>query len=187
MSWIAEYDTQGREFPTCVHVTKTTGTMTHGVTYVPIEDGKAVRAENAKLRELVGALEDCRHTYCGDCVRWDHLQNECSLYVVMRELGVEVDALQAENAKLRNEVDNLLDFEHLTSVAVAYAGCDECGEYKQAMFCLFAENAKMRKLLADAWGYINHPADATWTHKKRKEVRYSIGDRMRDLGVEVDG
>jgi hypothetical protein len=56
MSWIAEYDTQGREFPTCVHVTKTTGTMTHGVTYVPIEDGKAVRAENAKLRELVADL-----------------------------------------------------------------------------------------------------------------------------------
>lgn len=53
MSWIAEYDTQGREFPTCVHVTKTTGTMTHGVTYVPIEDGKAVRAENDRLRELV--------------------------------------------------------------------------------------------------------------------------------------
>ena len=53
MSWIAEYDTQGREFPTCVHVTKTTGTMTHGATYVPIEDGKAVRAENAELRELV--------------------------------------------------------------------------------------------------------------------------------------
>lgn len=46
--------------------------------------------------------------------------------------------------------------------------------------------AKMRKLLADAWGYINHPANATWTHKKRKEVRDSIGDRMRELGVEVD-
>lgn len=56
MSWIAECDTQGREFPTCVHVTKTTGTMTHGATYVPIEDGKAVRAENAKLRELCSKL-----------------------------------------------------------------------------------------------------------------------------------
>jgi hypothetical protein len=54
-------------------------------------------------------------------------------------------------------------------------------------YSLKKENAKLRELLADAWGYINHPADATWTHKKRKEVRYSIGDRMRDLGVEVDG
>ena len=53
MSWIAEYDTQGREFPTCVHVTKTTDTMTHGATYVPIEDGKSVRAENAKLQETL--------------------------------------------------------------------------------------------------------------------------------------
>ena len=58
MSWIAEYDTQGREFPTCVHVTKTTGTMTHGATYVPIEDGKAVRAENAKLREIIADFEE---------------------------------------------------------------------------------------------------------------------------------
>lgn len=50
-----------------------------------------------------------------------------------------------------------------------------------------AENVKLRELLADALGYINHPADATWTHKKRKEVRESIADRMRELGVEVDG
>ena len=84
MSWIAEYDTQGREFPTCVHVTKTTGTMTHGVTYVPIEDGKAVRAENAKLRELcwelfeaerIGTTSDYWHELCGRA----------------RELGIEVD------------------------------------------------------------------------------------------------
>ena len=47
-----------------------------------------------------------------------------------------------------------------------------------------AENAKLRELVTDAWGYINHPANATWTHKKRKEVRDSIGDRMRELEVE---
>ena len=93
--------------------------------------------------------------------------------------------LERENAKLRNEVDSLLDFEHLTSVAVAYAGCDECGEYKQTMLRLFVENAKMRELLQDAWGYINHPANATWTHKKRKEVRDSLADRMREMGVDV--
>ena len=63
--------------------------------------------------------------------------------------AVQIARLKAENAKLRNEVDNLLDFEHLTSVAVAYAGCDECGEYKQTMLCLFAENAKLRTQLAD--------------------------------------
>lgn len=96
MSWIAEYDTQGREFPTCVHVTKTTGTMTHGATYVPIEDGKAVRAENAKLRELAKGLSWCsEERYLG------HQESECPLYdertdgkcraeALMKELGIEV-------------------------------------------------------------------------------------------------
>ena len=89
MSWIAEYDTQGREFPTCVHVTKTTGTMTHGATYVPIEDGRAVRAENAKLRELVVRMF---HTIewsdrMSDSMYWPSFSYEREL----RELGVEVD------------------------------------------------------------------------------------------------
>lgn len=66
MSWIAEYDTQGREFPTCVHVTKTTGTMTNGATYVPIEDGRAMRAENAKLRELAKEATKVAHVLCGE-------------------------------------------------------------------------------------------------------------------------
>ena len=70
MSWIAEYDTQGREFPTCVHMTRTTGTMTHGATYVPIEDGQAVRAENAKLLELVRMLAFCNQGQkdCDSCM-----------------------------------------------------------------------------------------------------------------------
>lgn len=63
------------------------------------------------------------------------------------QLRDDLQRVNAENAKLRNEVDNLRDFEHLTSVAVAYAGCDECGEYKQTMLRLFAENAKLRQEL----------------------------------------
>lgn len=50
-----------------------------------------------------------------------------------------------------------------------------------------SENTKLRELVADAWGYISHPANATWTHEKRKEVRHSLSDRMRELGVEADG
>ena len=90
MSWIAEYDTQGREFPTCVHVTKTTGTMTHGVTYVPIEDGQAVRAENAKLRELVRfIMHQCNdgNPRCDECIGWN--DGECVALLRMRELGVD--------------------------------------------------------------------------------------------------
>jgi predicted molibdopterin-dependent oxidoreductase YjgC len=90
MSWIAEYDTQGREFPTCVHVTKTTGTTIHGATYVPIEDGKSVRAENAKLRELLRAAWKCVHAglSCSDCRL---IAGGCTLQTAMDELGVEVE------------------------------------------------------------------------------------------------
>ena len=45
--------------------------------------------ENTELRELVSALEDCRHTYCGDCVRWDYSNGECSLDSVLCKLGVD--------------------------------------------------------------------------------------------------
>lgn len=96
MSWIAEYDTQGREFPTCVHVTKTTGTMTHGATYVPIEDGKAVRVENAKLRELARHMHTCMEHHemdgtisCDRCPLNNCVGN-CDYERRMRELGVEV-------------------------------------------------------------------------------------------------
>ena len=100
MSWIAECDTQGREFPSCVHVTKTTGTMTHGATYVPIEDGKAVRVENAKLRELVRILVHCMDEVdnCDSCPingnpfdvskEWAACD---TLHEMLCELGAEVD------------------------------------------------------------------------------------------------
>lgn len=90
MSWIAEYDTQGREFPTCVHVTKTTGTMTHGATYVPIEDGKAVRAENAKLRELLAKVGRLLPLADWTNVRYDEMASEV-MYGI-DELGIEARA-----------------------------------------------------------------------------------------------
>lgn len=49
-----------------------------------------------------------------------------------------------------------------------------------------SENAKLRELLVDAYGYINHPADASWTHMRRKEARDSLNGRMRELGLEAD-
>lgn len=91
--WIAEYDTQGMEFPTCVHVTKTTGTMTHGATYVPIEEGKAVRVENAKLRELVNDMRACFRIGAerdGISKQWCYELFD-SYTGKLRELGIEVD------------------------------------------------------------------------------------------------
>ena len=72
----------------------------------------------------------------------------------LNELSHALALLESENSSLRGAVDGFT-----------------------------SENAKLRELVADAWGYINHPANDTWTHKKRKEVRDSIGDRMRELGV----
>ena len=108
MSWIAELDTHGMEFPTCVHVTKTTNTMTHGATYVPIEDGKVVREENAKLREEVVDLRKSSQTYESENAKLRELVKD--LYDIadtymeerepfwwepfdrrMGELGIEVD------------------------------------------------------------------------------------------------
>ena len=109
MSWIADYDTQGREFPTCVHVTKTTGTMTHGATYVPIEDGKAVRAENAKLREQMERLVTLLRNDCDIEASWDGLRRFWSIELtedgcLMRDRACKAEA---ENAKLRELVDGL--------------------------------------------------------------------------------
>lgn len=103
MSWIADYDTQGREFPTCVHVTKTTGTMTHGATYVPIEDGKAVRDENAKLREQMERLVTLLRNDCDIEASWDGMRRFWSIELtedgcLMRDRACKAEA---ENAKLR--------------------------------------------------------------------------------------
>lgn len=101
---------------------------------------------------------------------------------LMMSAADAIERLEDENAKLRNEVDNLLDFEHLTSVAVAYAGCDECGEYKQTMLRLFAENAKLQELVCDVH-------EALRTDKAgmfHKMILASMEDDMRELGIEVD-
>lgn len=125
----------------------------------------AIEDENTKLRELAVLqsvifkhMSTCPTTDCQVCP----VNDECAESVYLEGvLGIDdketswivqwrsEDAadVRVENAKLRNEVDNLLDSEHLTSVAVAYAGCDECGEYKQTMLRLFAENAKLRDLV----------------------------------------
>lgn len=55
-----------------------------------VSELQRLQSENAKLRELVAALADCRNTTCDDCVRWDYPEGGCSLDGVMRELGVEV-------------------------------------------------------------------------------------------------
>lgn len=91
MSWIAEYDTHGREFPACVHVTKTTNSMTHGATYVPIEDGKAVRDENARLRELCAEMYPYAKAFLKEGVMLGCIDSKSyDWFLQLREMGVDV-------------------------------------------------------------------------------------------------
>lgn len=63
---------------------------------------------------------------------------------------------------------------------------DEAQALRRQVDALQVENSKLRELLSDAWGYINHPADVSWTHMRRKEARDSLSDRMHELGVKMD-
>lgn len=55
--WIADYDAHGKEFPTCVHVTRTAQNgVISGATYVPIWDGKEARNERDALERRIDEL-----------------------------------------------------------------------------------------------------------------------------------
>lgn len=66
-------------------------------TLIPEIDVAALKSENAKLRELVVALQHCRDGRCdGECPMFTPADNNrgvppvCEAYGVMRELGIEV-------------------------------------------------------------------------------------------------
>lgn len=77
----------------------------------------------------------------------------------------QVDALQAENAALREEF-NKMDVWHSKELAAA-----------------IDENAKLRELVADMYAVISDRN--AWWDGTRKDTR-RFADRMRELGVEVD-
>lgn len=133
---------------------------------------------------------------------------EKKVEVTHRDFDIQqelLDRYRAENAKLRERIHELEmeGSDHFYRTAYAedanrtleaenarlrerHAKTFEVGKRWMAKAARFeSENTKLRELVADAWGYISHPANATWTHEKRKEVRHSLSDRMRELGVEV--
>lgn len=64
-------------------------------------------------------------------------------------------SLANENTKLQNQIDYLMDSEHLETVATFAMGCDECGKYKMDLsdaitenVQLCTENDKLRELIA---------------------------------------
>ena len=159
MSWIAEYDTQGREFPTCVHVTKTTGTMTHGATYVPIEDGKAVRAENTKLREDL-EFERSENGWAREFL--NRMGKKCGTKDCP-SLVAYVTNLEAENAKLR---------ELARGLRMAYVETlNECESLNEGLI----------------WEYSCSIDDDIAKSKAKFEAnRHRFDAALCELGVEVD-
>lgn len=95
------------------------------------------------------------------------------------QLRDDLQRVNAENAKLREQCADM-DERHAKTFEVGKRWMAKAARFE-------SENTKLRELVVDAWGYISHPANATWTHEKRKEVRHSLSDRMRELGVEADG
>lgn len=55
-----------------------------------------------------------------------------------------IDAIEDENKKLQNQIDYLMDSEHLEAVATSTMGCDECGRYKIDLFDANTENVQLR-------------------------------------------
>lgn len=92
------------------------------------------------------------------------------------QLRDDLQRANAENAKLREQGADM-DERHAKTFEVGKRWMAKAARFE-------SENTKLRELVADAWGYISHPANATWTHEKRKEVRDSLADRMRELGVD---
>ena len=88
MSWsIEEHIGECRPFPAQVVVYK--GETDECLAYVSGEVADRLKAENAKLRELVCAAWRCIHTgpSCYDCCL---IAGGCTLQSAMRELGVEL-------------------------------------------------------------------------------------------------
>ena len=100
----------------------------------------------------------------------------------MDELKLERDQLQAENARLREELDS---WHRLT------AGI-ELPDYPVTQFQpkdLERENAKLRELVADMYEAMWCVSE-TWTEDVCADRMHELGivvDRMRELGIEVMG
>ena len=89
----------------------------------------------------------------------------------------EVDRLQAENAKLREELDQW----HSLTAGI------ELPEYPITEFQpkdLERENAKLRELVRDMWEFECGPNSGANSAAEWAEIADALHDRMRELGVD---
>ena len=91
----------------------------------------------------------------------------------------EVDRLQTENAKLREQIHWIKqgDILHVLTDQEYIDQCEREHLMQVSIDALDKENAELRELIADLWEYI---------HIGTAQDGQSLHDRMRDLGIEVD-
>ena len=134
-------------------------------------------------------------------------------YIIEAAMQRDIDQLKAENAKLRELVAlwSVIN-KHMSLCATTDCGqCpvrEECEEsvYLEGLLGIDSkglswrvqermaeatdvqdENAKLRELCADMLNYFTEPVSKRNNLKERFARLDDIGDRMRELGVEVDG
>ena len=90
----------------------------------------------------------------------------------------EVDRLQTENAKLREQIHWLKqgDILHVLTDQEYIDQCEREHLMQVSIDALDKENAKLRELIADLWEYI---------HIGTAQDGQSLHDRTRELGIEV--
>lgn len=144
------------------------------------EFAEEILAENAKLRD--------------ELAKWERLTANIELpeYPITE---FKPKDLERENAKLREQMERLVtilrvdcDIEaswdglrKFWSIELTDGGC-----LMRDRVCKGeAENAKLRELVADMWNYITEPVGKRNNLKERLARLDDIGDRIRELGVEV--
>ena len=90
----------------------------------------------------------------------------------------EVDRLQTENAKLREQIHWLKqgDILHVLTDQEYIDQCEREHLMQVSIDALDKENAKLRELIADLWEYI---------HIGTAQDGQRLHDRTRELGIEV--
>lgn len=116
------------------------------------------------------------------------------------KLAIYAISLVDENTKLQNQIDYLMDSEHLETIATFAMGCDECGKYKMDLsdaitenVQLYTENDKLRKLV-NGWDFCSKTKGSTFDNcvgcplfiQTPHSYRCTKNERMCELVIKVN-
>lgn len=123
--------------------------------------------KNARLRKELASVPKCETCDamldCDECLRADGSHKERRRF-------------SAENAKL---IEIIADLEDMLPKS-------ERLHIHESVNAIANDNAKLRELLRDMWNYITEPVGKRNNLKERLARLDDIGDRMRELGIEVE-